>query len=400
MNINFGFEYSPYGVISFDENDQPRPFPGSFYEGQKHCMFSDETSYVLAPHVCSEPGYRNYSYIELFNSSGDERLKFVTLTSQIDRYINEHFNSGPYKNECQLITPKEASAIKGMIEILNSQTVAFKSKYEARQQFEKNISHAKSTISAYIAKRDAYEQIRSGGAAEKSLGELKENSRISDENFEKMNLFSRQTLSIHQFLKHHDNDTSEKGVLLGLNHQEITQSVASIIDFEDYGETYERYYGNIIENENFMDDLTQEGKPILFLIPNEIFTHERKGATARELEWLLDHPEKMKNVTFVFGAYDCIPDTEPPYDDCGSYISSYEENMARRIFKQIMRDTAKPPKKLKDYELMQKHLQLSTTLEQLATQKFDDSMENKENLKPLSSLSINAKIHAYDCELD
>lgn len=57
--------------------------------------------------------------------------------------------------------------------------------------------------------------------------------------------------------------------------------------------------------EHFMNAITKEGQPpIVFFVPDKVFTHPKSNVTAKELRWLLDHPEKLKNVTFLFGAYD------------------------------------------------------------------------------------------------
>jgi hypothetical protein len=47
-----------------------------------------------------------------------------------------------------------------------------------------------------------------------------------------------------------------------------------------------------------MDYITATDEPIVFLVP------PRMGRNTRaEYDWLMEHPERMKNVTFVFGAF-------------------------------------------------------------------------------------------------
>lgn len=58
--------------------------------------------------------------------------------------------------------------------------------------------------------------------------------------------------------------------------------------------------------ELFMDKVTSQNKPVVFFVPNKVLTHPDAGVTKKEMEWLLRHPERMKNVKFVFGAYDSI----------------------------------------------------------------------------------------------
>ncbi len=51
----------------------------------------------------------------------------------------------------------------------------------------------------------------------------------------------------------------------------------------------------------FMDTITTLDEPIVFLVPPHL---NRSRHTRDELLFLLRNPERMKNVTFVFGAYD------------------------------------------------------------------------------------------------
>lgn len=53
---------------------------------------------------------------------------------------------------------------------------------------------------------------------------------------------------------------------------------------------------------NYLEAITATGKPIIFLVPPNVLT--KQGITRDEMLWFLAHPEKMKNVRFVFGAYD------------------------------------------------------------------------------------------------
>lgn len=56
--------------------------------------------------------------------------------------------------------------------------------------------------------------------------------------------------------------------------------------------------------EEYMTKITASGKPVVFLVPPDIMRHQ--GITRAELDWLLAHPQRLKNVHFVFGAYDLL----------------------------------------------------------------------------------------------
>jgi hypothetical protein len=67
--------------------------------------------------------------------------------------------------------------------------------------------------------------------------------------------------------------------------------------------------------QDFMEFITSSDRSIVFLVPNNIFSRYRKNKrdgsnsnnfTYHELMWLLEHPDKAKNVHLVFGAYEFI----------------------------------------------------------------------------------------------
>jgi len=56
----------------------------------------------------------------------------------------------------------------------------------------------------------------------------------------------------------------------------------------------------------FLTKITETGEPIVFLIPPGIM-EGTEGFTRAEMRWVLEHPERLKNMYFVFGAYDFLP---------------------------------------------------------------------------------------------
>lgn len=84
-----------------------------------------------------------------------------------------------------------------------------------------------------------------------------------------------------------------------------------------WDEVYERegWKDKKPRTEIFMQKIVGDGKPIIFFLPRGIFVpytgiisnRPPNSVTKEELEWLLNNPEKMKNVIFVVGAYEFIP---------------------------------------------------------------------------------------------
>jgi hypothetical protein len=56
----------------------------------------------------------------------------------------------------------------------------------------------------------------------------------------------------------------------------------------------------------FLTKITDTGEPVVFLIPPDIM-NGTTGFTRAEMRWVLEHPERLKNMYFVFGAYDFLP---------------------------------------------------------------------------------------------
>ena len=95
------------------------------------------------------------------------------------------------------------------------------------------------------------------------------------------------------------------GYILGTTGGHIYDAAAEATGLTHYQEVYGELYGKIRVDatDQFMDSLTRSGDPIVFLVPDRALTHPEAKMTKEELEWLFAHPERMKDVYFVFGAY-------------------------------------------------------------------------------------------------
>jgi hypothetical protein len=56
----------------------------------------------------------------------------------------------------------------------------------------------------------------------------------------------------------------------------------------------------------FLTKITEKEEPIVFLVPPGLFPGET-GFTRAEMRWVLEHPDRLRNMIFVFGAYDFLP---------------------------------------------------------------------------------------------
>lgn len=98
----------------------------------------------------------------------------------------------------------------------------------------------------------------------------------------------------------------KKGYVLGIygKHEEYSQ-VVSQLKLTSWEEAYKVFgigFGEFRHTEKFMETLTRQELPIIFLIPSRLWSHPEGVVTKREVWWLLENPEKMSNVIFVFGS--------------------------------------------------------------------------------------------------
>ncbi len=93
---------------------------------------------------------------------------------------------------------------------------------------------------------------------------------------------------------------------------DVYPALAAAKGIEDWPAAYRRM--GLPQNDpdsvrKFMEAITRENKPIVMFVPKGLKSYKNKSwATKFELKWLMENPERMKNVHFVFGAYDTFPE--------------------------------------------------------------------------------------------
>jgi len=117
------------------------------------------------------------------------------------------------------------------------------------------------------------------------------------------------------------------GFALGLSYTNIfdeakskvnlVQAISEMNNIISWERGYEYFYGPeypAMPPEDYMDkvrDMCLEyDKKIFFFLPRNLMSHDLSFKTRREIEYIQQHPEMMKNVVFVFGTYDCFNITE------------------------------------------------------------------------------------------
>lgn len=98
----------------------------------------------------------------------------------------------------------------------------------------------------------------------------------------------------------------KKGYLLGIygeNEQYLDKvKQLGLMSWEEAYKSFGIGLGETRHTEKFMETLTRQELPIVFLIPSRLWSHPEGVITKREVWWFLENPEKMSNVLFVFGS--------------------------------------------------------------------------------------------------
>lgn len=135
---------------------------------------------------------------------------------------------------------------------------------------------------------------------------------------------------------------TKQTTIIGLNHKDIIPGVLDALECEDYMDAYMRIFNDFRARDNFLEELTKEKHPIIFLVPHKLFGSQ-KGVTASEMEWLLKNPQCMGQVHFVFRAYKTYSaKVISALDLTDKTVESYKEHLTARIFQQIKAKNSLP----------------------------------------------------------
>lgn len=101
---------------------------------------------------------------------------------------------------------------------------------------------------------------------------------------------------------------------LGLSAQEgIYEMLSERYDLIAWTEAYPMFKidWHKVKNhtEVFLGKVQKTGAPVFFFLPNKTITYKKPSVTGDEFRWYLADAKRMKNVVFVFGAYDVIDQT-------------------------------------------------------------------------------------------
>lgn len=130
-------------------------------------------------------------------------------------------------------------------------------------------------------------------------------SGLSFAQISQMRAASKSLIGVAELLKE---PILEGGYALGLdsyNGLYIIRMIAEIMNLKSFWKSYDEFELNPAGNTYpFMQKLVETERPIFMFIPDNFLNHPRAEMTKTEFLWLMENPLRMRNVTFVFGAYD------------------------------------------------------------------------------------------------
>ncbi len=131
-------------------------------------------------------------------------------------------------------------------------------------------------------------------------------------------------LLFNDFLENHPIPTNSPAIVLGTSHP--TPKISQKIYFSLYHaillvKKQIPHWHSVYQwlglhptqstSNQFMEELLKKNRPIYFIVPDQILIDFKPTSyTRQEIEWLLNHPQKLKQVYFVFGATQIKSDDE------------------------------------------------------------------------------------------
>jgi hypothetical protein len=145
------------------------------------------------------------------------------------------------------------------------------------------------------------------------LAELVKATGLSPEQFELLRANGKGVMDIEGFLKIREG--LGQGYLLAKDSMNQTSQIFSNrMGLRHWFDGYDnvgmrmrwKHPDPAYHTPEFLTKITETGEPIVFLVPPGIMDGT-EGFTRAEMRWVLEHPERLKDMYFVFGAYDFLP---------------------------------------------------------------------------------------------
>jgi hypothetical protein len=318
--------------IQFEKNGQLKIFNKDIFKNKTSVQLSIEnSSYIIKCFQSPDKDLADYRIVKLKDCTSSKKMSLLIQSSALPSFLNVGGTKKVSKNvwmdaffQMHKSTGELFSVLKPLKEEVDktrnllSNALRQKNddelKFKATQQAETLLRHLADSI--------------------KPLGEEITLSGLDKNQKDLLQDHAAGVYLTEAFLRLKDK-LPKNTTIIGLNHKEIIPAMCEVLGFEDYGDAYERMYHTYLAQPDFMEKLTNEKHPILFLVPRNLFG-PKQGVTAGEMRWLLDHPKCMNAVTFVFGSYKAYP--RKMLDTAGLKEvkeALYKEYVATRIFQQM-----------------------------------------------------------------
>lgn len=294
-------------------------------------------------------------YSILIMKSGQKKMKLIFNSQEAPVILKSEMSSQEWKSYFMIyheMHQEIGDQVNVTLADLQRKATAFEPENMQKDMGEKELQ-----ITAYQkADEIAAEFFTQEANLEEEMGKC----GLTPENIETIKHYSAGASDITDFLiRSASVKLPKESTIIGLNHKDIIPGVKEALNCEDYLDAYERIFQCFTARDDFLEKLTEEQRPVIFLVPHKLLGPKR-GVTAQEMEWLLDHPESMANVHFVFRAYKTysakiISSTGLTNENA---IDSYRMHLTTRIFQQIQVELRLP--KIQNFDPLLMYLELST----------------------------------------
>lgn len=314
-------------TVTFNENNYVDSFDRSAFSKtiQLEKMINGLPC-VLKLSQSTDPSLEGLSIFKI--KMPNQRMKMLVKHADVSSlFANKAFTMqdlGIILQKSNATTQEEGSQVRELIDAMRDAPLAFASEKKRIKDKVLQVKAAQKadqmTKTFLLRNLDIDEEMVKAGLKEHEINLIKGHSS--------------GTHNIVKFMQTYQLPPNSTVTVIGLNHKNIIHGVVKTLDCEDYMDAYHRIYGDFRARDDFMENLTKENHPVLFLVPQNLFG-PKQGVTAGEMKWLLNHPKDMSQVHFVFGAYRSFSSQVLPKNMEELKLETYTDFLTERLFKQV-----------------------------------------------------------------
>ena len=314
-------------TVSFNQYNFVDSYDKNIFSNKRStCMCIDSLFFNIKIRSTNDARLKDYSIMRI--SSNDRKMKLLVKNRDLSS-INRTMSKVEWMRvfmQLQKTTQKQGSKSKAIFAAQNDQILLF----------EREKNHIKEQHLQVQASLKADELVQEFFVRKWDLDDEMTQCGLNSSEIELIQQNGAGVYDVTSFLQNVAIRLPKETTVIGLNHKTIVHGVAKTIACDEYIDAYLRIYDNDFRaKDDFLEKLTQEKNPIVFVVPHKLFG-SKQGITAQEMRWLLENPTQMNNVHFVLGAYKAYKKNGIPVASLKEkQVDNYTEFLTERIFKQL-----------------------------------------------------------------